>query len=376
MNRFCERCERVTVDGNLWCERVDCPAEEGFPVLVYGEYLGDLKITKLLRVWRTAALYEATRREKPVLVKVAHRGEDSEERLRREAHLLSPLAAQPMPPVAFVRSFFPSPRSILPVPMPPYLVASKPPYFGNVSFRGELRFYTVFRYVEGKFLSDLLLENPQMWHYQAAWVIITLTEALQPLVGRNACHLSLSPDMVLVDVDKQGYLRPLLLDLGFMLRGNEIESVPEWQRLCEPGYTAPELHVKNPKAVGMPADVYSLGLMYYEMLAGKAGFDSKLVRDDKIREAVTGYRGQLPLERPELVVQKIVDQAIGLSGRFNHVAEFGRALASVYGQPPREKRPVPIRLYVVLGIAAVILLALLIVAIVLLVGVLQQSGGN
>src|ERR1700716_215141 len=88
MNRFCERCQRITVDGNLWCPEVDCPAEEGAMVLAYGDYLGDLKITKVLRVWRTAALYEARRGEQVVLVKMAHENEDSEERLKREAMVL------------------------------------------------------------------------------------------------------------------------------------------------------------------------------------------------------------------------------------------------------------------------------------------------
>ncbi len=59
--RYCERCKRLTMDGNLWCQDKDCPAEQGYPVLGYGDYLGDLKVTKLITVWRTAVLYEAQR---------------------------------------------------------------------------------------------------------------------------------------------------------------------------------------------------------------------------------------------------------------------------------------------------------------------------
>ena len=58
--RFCERCKRLTIDGNLWCQDRDCPAEQGYPVFAYGDNLGDLKITKLITVWRTAALYESS----------------------------------------------------------------------------------------------------------------------------------------------------------------------------------------------------------------------------------------------------------------------------------------------------------------------------
>jgi len=376
MHRFCERCERVTTDGHLWCERADCPAEEGYPVLVYGEYLGDLKIQKLIRVWRTAALYEALRGKDKVLVKVAHKGDDCEERLKREAVALANLTKKPMPPMAFVQSFFPSPRPLLPVPLPPYPVPSKLPY-GQISFRGEVKFYVVFKYAEGKVLSDLMLENPQIWHYQAAWATIAVAEAMRPLAANNRSHLCLSPDVIMIDVDKQGHLRPLLLDLGFLLGGNEIESVVEWQRLAEPGYTAPELLGRRPKSTAPNVDVYSLGAIFFEMLAGKTAFDSKLARDEKIREAVTQHRGQLPVERPELEhagVVKVVEQSIAPTGRFNTVTEMANALIAIYSRPPVEKRPYPRRTYVIVILLAIVLLVLVGVALFILIQFLLQRG--
>lgn len=372
MNRFCERCERVTTDGHLWCERTDCPAEQGYPVFVYGDYLGDLKITKLIRVWRTAALYEAERGKDTVLVKVAHKGDDCEERLKREAIAFASLADKPMPPVAFVKSFFPSPRPMLPVPLPPYPVPSPRPY-GEISFRGETKFYTVFRHAEGKILSDLLLENPQVWHYQVAWITIVVAEALKPLAAGNRCHLSLSPDVILVDLDKQGILRPLLFDLGFLLTGNEIESVYDWQKLHEPGYTAPELLTRRPKSATPSADAYSLGSIFFEMLAGQQAFDSKIDRDEQIREAVTQHRGPVPVQRPELEhagVVKIVEQALAAAGRYNTVNELASALIRIYGHPPAEKRPYPRRMYVLLITLAIISLAILGVAAFILLQVL------
>ncbi len=377
MNRYCERCERVTTDGHLWCERVDCPAEEGYPVLAYGEYLGDLKIIKLLRVWRTAALYEARRgnEKDSVLLKVAHTGDDCEERLKREAAALNSLADRPN----FIQSFFPTDRPLLPVPVAPYPVPSKSP-FGQISFRGEIKFYSVFKYAQGKFLSDLLLENPQLWHYQAAWIIITLTQALRPLAAKNRANLCLSPDKILVEEDKDGILRPLLLDLGFMVSGDEVASIIDWQRLNEPGYTAPELLAgQRPKTVTAAADVYSLGEIFFEMLAGKPSFDSKLTRDEVIRQAVTSYRGQMPVERPELEhagVVKAVEQSLALTGRFGNAVDFGKALKTIYSDPPREKRPVPTRFYVVLGIVAVVLLIVLGIAGFLVLQVVLRSFGG
>ncbi len=375
MDRFCERCERVTQDGNLWCERTDCPAEQGYSILSYGDHLGDLKVTKLLRVWRTAALYEALRGEETVLLKVAHKSDDCEERLKRETMALEALADKPWFPMSVIKSFLPSVRPLVPVPLSPYPVSSKRPY-GELTFRGETKFFSIFRHAQGKFLSDLLLENPQIWHYQAAWLVITLAEALRPVASSNRCHLCLTPDMILVDTDKEGYLRPLLLDLGLIINGNEMESVNDWAKIWEPAYTAPELLLSSRTKTAMPAaDVYSLGTILYEMLAGKPAFESKTQRDDQIREVVTQHRSTRPLERPELEhagITKIVERAItpNPASRFSNVLELANTLVAVYSKPPTEKRSVPGRLYLLIGTLALISLIILALATYILIRLL------
>jgi len=369
MNRFCERCERVTADGNLWCPERDCPAEEGFPVLGYGDYVGDLKVSRLLRVWRTAALYEAQRESETVLLKVAHSNDACEERLKRETNLLASLSRPALFPISFVQSFFPGRRPALPVVLPPYPVPSKR-WYGEITVQGESKIYAVYRHAEGKFLSDLLLEQPQIWHYEAAWLIIALADALRPLVSRNQAHLNLQPDILLVDVDSDGHFRPLLLDLGFIVEGPELEKIGDFPRLCEPAYTAPELlSARGARAAGLTADVYSLGLLLYEVLAGKPVFDSKLLRDDQIREIAEHLRGVPPVDRPELEsagVIKILERAVAPTGRYKHALDFAQALAAVYGRAPAERRPAPSRLYVLVGVVATVLLVTVISAIYIL----------
>src|SRR6185503_17905427 len=109
------------------CPEPDCPAEAGYALFGYGDFLGDLKITKLVRAWRTAALYEAKRGITPVLVKVAHRGDETEERLRREAFAFESLAPKPSAIGVFFASFRPSPRPILLQPLSPYPTPTQRP---------------------------------------------------------------------------------------------------------------------------------------------------------------------------------------------------------------------------------------------------------
>lgn len=361
MQRYCERCERVTQDGNLWCQDVDCPAEQGYPLLSYGEYLGDLKITKLMRVWRTAAMYEALRGDTPVLLKVAHPTDDCSERLRREAVALEALTPRQSGPSAFIRSFFPTARSLYPIPLPAVPSRSSRPY-GEITFRGDPRVFSVYVHAQGKILSDLLLENPQIWHTQGAWLISTLATALRPLVRSEKLHLCLSPDIVLVDTDKAGNLRPMLLDLGLLSDDTDLSAIPDWLKLCEPAYSAPEvLNSSRNGALTLAADAYSLGMIYFEILAGRPAYEAKLRRDGQLREDVVENRKPLPVGRPELEksgVAAVVERAVNPTDRFRSVLELSNALTDIYSKPPRERRPIPRRTYLVLGIAAVALIAI------------------
>jgi serine/threonine protein kinase len=375
MHRFCERCELDTYDGNLWCQDPECPAEGGYRLLGYGDFLSDMKVTKLVRVWRTAALYEAERGSGPVLVKVAHPNESSGERLKREAHALQALSPERPGATSLVRSFLPVSRPLYPVLIPPFPSRTKQP-FGEITYRNEARVFSVFRHASGKILSDLLLESPQIWHTQAAWLISTIAQALRPLARSNKCHLNLSPDLILVDKDDEGNFRPMLLDLGFVLDVSESSSEYDLSKMCEPAYTAPEVLGSTQDGAHTPAaDVYSLGMIYYEMLAGQPGFESKLRRDQQLREDVLQIRQPLSVGRPELEqsgVAGIIERAVAPTGRYDNVNDFAKDLRKIYSSPPPERRKIPRRLWIVMSIAAV---ALLIAGIIAALTLLQVISG-
>jgi serine/threonine protein kinase len=361
MLQYCERCEREAFDGNLWCQDPDCPAENAYALMGYGEYLGDLKVARLIRVWRTAALYEAYRNEEKVLLKVAHPGDDYAERLRRETVALRSMTPSPSGPGAFVRSFLPKTRSLYPIPLSPYPSKTRQPY-GEISYRGEPRVYAVYVHAKGKILSDILLETPQIWHTQAAWLMTTVCAALRPLIRGKKCHLSITPEIIMVDTDEEGFLRPMLLDLGFILDTRESAGDYDWSKLCEPAYTAPEILIPSSNGVHtLAADVYSLGMIYFEMLAGRPAFRNIIRRDEQLREQVTQERKPLSVGRPELQqsgVTAILEYAMAHSGRYENATELSKALKKIYSSPPAEKRKLPARTWVLIIFVAIVSIVL------------------
>lgn len=350
MKRVCTVCQRVSVDGNLWCQEPDCPAGNMPLIFDYGEWLGDIKVVRLLRVLRTAAIYEAERGKEQVLLKVAHPG--CQDQLRREARVLLELAAHQQHPM-------------LPVLLPAYqqMDLKQRPY-GKTMFRDEAKYYEVFAHVQGEFLRDILLKNPQPWYQHAAWMTISLADAIAFLHLRGkVLHLNLTPDAIYVRTDKEGIPRPLLLDLGML--GDPAGIDPAWVRKYGvPAYTPPELIARD-GPVGYASDVYGLGLVLYEMLAGHPAFRFTQRKDDDVRRLVVGGVRE-PLERTDLAedIHHIVHMAVQRAPeqRFQDVRAFAKMLRTKFGEVPAEKkRSINRRI-----LAAVILLSLATIILIML----------
>jgi serine/threonine protein kinase len=350
VKRVCTYCGKISADGNLWCQEKECPAGANSVVLSYGEFLGDIEIVRLVSVINTASIYEARRGQVKLLLKVAHDG--CQEQLKREATTLSQLASQQHP--------------MLPILLSPYLHAEvKQRPYGKTVFRDETKYYEVFEYVEGEFLRDMLLKNPQPWYQHAAWLVISIADAIAFLhVKGKKLHLNISPDVIYVRTDRDGIPRPLLLDLGVV--GDTTSVDLTWlYRYGLPGYTAPEV-IDRSTPPSFASDVYGLGLVLYETLAGHPAFGKKTDQDEDVRREVV--RSTPPvLNRSDLAedivatVMQAIDKAP--TRRQPDVRTFAKALRSKFGEVPVERKRRAINRKVA---AAVVFAVLVFVALLLL----------
>lgn len=332
MKQVCLSCDRISPDNNLYCQETYCPAEISPYILDYGEWLGDIEIVKPIITLRSAVLYEATHQKKRVLLKVAHPGEKSKDRLKREAEFLSTISLQKKQ------------HPLLPHLLPPYASTEiKDDAYGKAMLRGHLLYFYLFEHVEGEPLRDVLKKNPQLWINHVGWLTIDLATAVNFLHANGYYHLGISPDVVLVRFDeKPNVPRILLFDFGVMSDAQNLGL--HWHSFfVPPAYTAPELLAQSATRISHATDVYGLGLTLYELLVGEPPYTFKLYSDDEVYAAVKNNR-RIQMNRVEDVkkVAQIALQATATdkAQRQQETAVFIHDLQQQFGKvPPPQVSP-------------------------------------
>jgi serine/threonine protein kinase/Tfp pilus assembly protein PilF len=135
--------------------------------------------------------------------------------------------------------------------------------------------YLVMAYVEGKPLAELLRDDPQRPIPDSIRLVGQLARAMQEAHQRGVIHRDLKPANVMIDSRGQ----PVIMDFGLARRGPETGDV----RLTEsgmilgtPAYMAPEQVNGDVAAMGPACDIYSLGVILYELLTGRLPFTGAL----------------------------------------------------------------------------------------------------
>lgn len=362
MKYVCTFCERISPDGNLWCVEQNCLAEAKPLVLDTGDDIGDLEIVRRLNVSRTAAIYEAKRDDTRLLVKVAHSTPEAQAKLKHEADVLRSLMLK--------RQHY-----ALPTLVAPYRNASVTdrPY-GKVGFQNETKYYMVFEYVHGTFLSDMLRSSPQPWYQHAAWIVMQLADVVAFMHENSKMHLNLSPSGVIVRHDKDGIPRPVLMDFGYPAE-NARDFAESYSGVS---YAAPEL-IRKQNAT-KTSDVYGLGILFYEMLAGHPAYPSRSRSWDMVRaevlegKAAAIKRSDLPVPPPDKGYREtavFVGNALTPRPemRQQDVVAFAHEVRRLYGDAPPERRNFQItRRMIVVGIAAIVTLMILLQLLFALLG--------
>jgi serine/threonine protein kinase len=143
--------------------------------------------------------------------------------------------------------------------------------------RGELPAFIAMEMVRGELLSDLLERERQLEASRAVTLMIEICRGVGAAHQKNIPHRDLKPPNIMVVPPQDEYDRESVkvLDFGLAKLGDPslTRLTMIGQRLGTPFYMSPE-QWRGEEKVGAQSDVYSLGVMLYEMLAGELPFSA------------------------------------------------------------------------------------------------------
>lgn len=147
----------------------------------------------------------------------------------------------------------------------------------------EGRPYFSLEFVDGTSLSQKLAGKPQTSR-QAAEMIHVLAQAMAAAHARGIVHRDLKPANILVS--REGTLKITDFGLAKRLEDEEGGQTRSGSILGTPDYMSPEQASGRIREVGPAADIYALGAMFYEMLAGRVPLRGASVLDT-LQQVVT-----------------------------------------------------------------------------------------
>ncbi len=197
------------------------------------------------------------------------------------------------------------------------------------------RAYLVMRFLRGGNLAKLVLLNPKGLPLTSiAGLLTQISSALQFAHSQGVVHQDIKPGNILLDEQGNAYLS------DFGIAKSLLDEVPEMAKyvLGSPEYMSPEALTRKPTS--SLSDIYSLGIMLYELLTGVLPFIGK-TREDFIQGHLYGNVPPVSLQRPDIPekMNEVIWQATykDAVARFRSVAELTEAFynaANIVSQLP------------------------------------------
>jgi eukaryotic-like serine/threonine-protein kinase len=193
--------------------------------------------------------------------------------------------------------------------------------------------YLAMEYVEGESLTDILARDGALPPERGGEIVRQVGEALSVAHDMGIVHRDLKPDNVMLAKFRDGSDCVKVVDFGIAkAAGVEAQKVTKTGLVIgTPEYMSPEQIAGDP--LDGRSDIYSLGLVAFNMLTGRLPFPSRTAQESVIMR-LTEPPVRLAKMRPQIAwtpkVQEVMDKALQRDAalRYASANEFGRALSA------------------------------------------------
>ncbi len=201
---------------------------------------------------------------------------------------------------------------------------------------GESLYY-VMPFVDGETLRQRLLRERQLPLAETLAIARQVADALAFAHQHNVVHRDIKPENILLDGD-QAYVADFGIARAILVAGSETLSVPGLTA-GTPKYMSPEQATGAAEIDGR-SDLYSLGCVVYEMLAGDPPHTGPTVQAILARQrsetprSIRTVRPTVPVEVEAAVLTALAKVP---ADRFDSVSEFAKELERPTGTHPAGK---------------------------------------
>ncbi len=201
--------------------------------------------------------------------------------------------------------------------------------------------YMVMEYLDGRDLAAWLTQCGPMPIEQAVDFVLQASEALAEAHALGIVHRDLKPANLFCVQRSDGLLSIKVLDFGISKITNPADRAHAMTKTNSlagsPLYMSPE-HMKSSRTVDARTDIWSLGVILFELIAGRPPFEAEAVTELVMKVAadpptpLRRYRPDAPV-RLEAVVARCLEK--DRNNRYQTVAELAVALAEF--APPQSR---------------------------------------